>query len=180
MNSRDLSRRGHTAPMRVQLPLIDRLIDDAPDAASDRPLSATQTEEALRYAVRRDLEALLNARRRWQSWRSGYAELGTSLLGYGICDFASGAFNDPDQRNRLRAGIEWAIRTFEPRLAAVQVTLVDRGDALDTTLRLRIDAMLRTEPGPEPIAFDTLVDSATAEVQVKTNSAAPTTTPSDV
>jgi type VI secretion system protein ImpF len=170
MNSREFSRRGQGQPARVRLSLLDRLIDDAPDVLLDAPPSVTEAESALKRSVRRDLEALLNARRRWRSWDPGFSELGTSLIGYGIMDFASGAFNDPEQRDRLRASIEWAIRTFEPRLTAVRVTLVERPDALDATLRLRIDALLRTEPAPEPIAFDTFVDSSTTEVQVKANS----------
>jgi type VI secretion system protein ImpF len=147
--------------------LLDRLIDDEPDKMRDVPLSAAEAETALKISVRRDLEALLNARRRWRSWPSGFTELGASLLGYGIADFASGAFNDPQQRDWLRADIERSIRQFEPRLAAVRVTLVDRADLLDATLHLRIDAVLQSEPAPEPIAFDTLVDSATAEIFVQ-------------
>ena len=49
--------------------------------------------------------------------------------------------------------------------------LLDTDSTLDPTLRLRIEGLLRVEPAPEPIAFDTLVDPATAEVQVKPNSA---------
>ena len=37
-------------------------------------------------------------------------------------------------------------------------------DLLRTTLRLRIDALLRTDPAPEPIIFDTMVDTTTADV----------------
>jgi type VI secretion system protein ImpF len=169
MISRDLLRRRPGQGPRVQLPLLDRLMDDAPDTAHDAPLSSGEVENTLRLSVRRDLEALLNSRQRWRSWPAGYSELGTSLVGYGIPDFTSGAFNEPQQRERLCASIEWAIRTFEPRLTAVRVTLIERPDALDSTLRLRIDGILRTEPGPEPIAFDTFVDSATTEVQVKPN-----------
>jgi type VI secretion system protein ImpF len=180
MNTRSLSRRGQNQAARVQLPLLDRLIDDAPDIRNDPPLSAAEAEDVLRHSVRRDLEALLNARRRWRSWPAGFGQLGTSLIGYGISDFTSGAFNEPEQRNRLRANIEWAIRTFEPRLTAVRVTLAERPDALDTTLHLRVDAMLRTEPAPEPIVFDTLIDSSTTEVLVKANSENRTAAPNDV
>ena len=50
---------------------------------------------------------------------------------------------------------------------------------LEPVLRLRIEAMLSIEPAPEPIAFDTLVNSATAEVQVKAGSP-DMTAPADV
>jgi type VI secretion system protein ImpF len=46
--------------------------------------------------------------------------------------------------------------------------LLEPKDELEATLRLRIEGLLRVEPAPDPIAFDTLVDAATAEVVVKT------------
>lgn len=171
MNSRFGRGRGGEPVQRAQLPLLDRLIDDAPDVRQDPVMSAAEAVTVLRRSVRRDIEALLNARRRWRSWPEGYEELALSPVAYGISDFAAGAFNDPAQRDRLRLQIENMIRRFEPRLAQVRVVLLDANDTLDATLRLRIEALLRTEPAPEPIAFDTLVDAATAEVQVKANSA---------
>lgn len=163
-------RDGMQVAQRAQLPLLDRLIDDAPDVPRDPPLAAAAAVAILRRSVRRDIEALLNARRRWRSWPAGYTELAESPVGYGISDFAAGAFNDPTQRDRLRLQIEQTISRFEPRLAQVRVVLLDADNTLEATLRLRIEGLLRVEPAPEPIAFDTLVDAATAEVQVKSNS----------
>jgi type VI secretion system protein ImpF len=180
MNGRKLSRNTGSETLRAQMPLLDRLIDDAPDNLREAPLSAVDAEMALKQSVHRDLEALLNTRRRWRSWSPEFGELKTSLLAYGITDFASGAFNDPEQRDRLRGDVELAIRRFEPRLTEVRVTLVESPDTLDATLRLRIDAVLLTEPSPEPVAFDTLVDSATAEVQIKPNADSSISMPTDV
>ena len=160
--------------------LLDRLIDDAPDTLREAALTVGDAENALKNSVRRDLEALLNARRRWRSLPMRYRELPTSLLAYGISDFASGAFNDAQQRDRLRSEIEQAIRQFEPRLTGVRVTLVERNDNLDATLRLQVEAMLRTEPAPEPISFETLVNSSTSEVMVKPDAETPMTGPGDV
>jgi type VI secretion system protein ImpF len=160
-------RGGARGDARAQLPLLDRLIDDAPDIQQDPSVSAAEALAALRRSVRRDIEALLNARRRWRSWPPGYHELALSPLGYGIGDFTAGAFNDPAQRDRLRLQIEDTVQRFEPRLTQVRVILIETGNPLEATLRLRIEALLRTEPAPEPIAFDTLFDAATAEVQVR-------------
>ncbi len=171
MISRPGAGRATEPAQRVLLPLLDRLVDDAPDSERDAPLSAAEGAALLRRSVRRDLEALLNARRRWRSWPQGYRELFESPVGYGIADFAAGAFNDPARRDWLRAEIEQVIRRFEPRLAQIRVVLVDGDNTLDPTLKLRIEGMLRVEPAPEPIAFDTLVDPATAAVQVKPNTA---------
>ena len=65
-------------PPRVQLPLLDRLIDDAPEQ-HDRQAAVAPAEAlaALRRSVRRDLEALMNARRRWRSWSPALTELRT-------------------------------------------------------------------------------------------------------
>jgi type VI secretion system protein ImpF len=172
MNSRIGRDRGGAEAQRAQLPLLDRLIDDAPDTQRDAVMSAAEAVAILRRSVRRDIEALLNARRRWRSWPQGYAELAQSPVGYGIIDFAAGAFNNPEERDRLRLQIEQTIRRFEPRLAQVRVILIDAdNDTLEATLRLRIEGLLRVEPAPEPIVFDTLVDPATAEVQIKPGSA---------
>jgi type VI secretion system protein ImpF len=163
-----MSGRGGTRTTpRVQGSLLDRLIDDAPDQARDPVISAADSMVALRNSVRRDLEALLNARRRWRSWPARMRELATSPLGYGIPDFASGAFGDPSRRDELRREIEDTIRRFEPRFLSVRVHLIDSKDRLETTLRLRIEAVMHAEPAPEAVTFDTLVDPSTDEIMVR-------------
>lgn len=161
------ARRG-SSPIetRVQQSVLDRLIDDAPGEPRDLPRSAAEAMVALRRAVTRDLEALLNTRRRWRSSPPELTELSTSVLGYGIPDFSAGAFNNPKRREQLRAEIEATIRRFEPRFQQVQVTLLP-SQARDPTLRLRIEALLCAEPIPEPIAFDTMVDPVTSDIMVR-------------
>lgn len=159
--------RGAQGAPAARLSILDRLIDDEPDKLRDPPLSPAETLDALRRSVRRDLEALLNTRRRWRSWPDAYGELALSPIGYGISDFSAGAFNDPRRREWLRQDVEQSIRRFEPRLVRLRVTLMEPKDELEATLHLRIEGLLRTEPAPDPIAFDTLVDAATAEVLVK-------------
>src|SRR5205807_200155 len=129
----------------AQLSLIDRLIDDDPDKLRDPTRSPAESLDALRRSVRRDLEALLNTRRRWRSWPEGYTELGLSPLGYGISDFSSGAFNDPRRREWLRSEVEQTIRRFEPRIVRLHVTLMEPKDELEATLHLRIEGLLLTE-----------------------------------
>jgi type VI secretion system protein ImpF len=159
-----------TAPPRVQASLLDRLIDDAPDQQRDPQISAADSMVALRNSVRRDLEALLNAKRRWRSWPSQMTQLATSPVGYGIPDFASGAFGDQSRRDELRREIEDTIRRFEPRFLSVRVQLLDPKDRLETTLRLRIAAVLHAEPAPESVTFDTLVDPTTDDIVVRPGS----------
>jgi type VI secretion system protein ImpF len=109
---------------------------------------------------------LLNTRRRWRSWDPHLAELERSLVGFGLPDFASGAFNDPRRREELRLLIEACIHRFEPRIVSLKVTLVEATDKVSGTLRLRVDALLRADPAPEPIAFDTVVDLVTKNVTI--------------
>lgn len=156
---------------RAQLPLLDRLMDDAPDQERDRILSNAEVLEALRASVRRDLQSLLNARRRWRSWPPAMRELATSPVAYGLPDFAAGAFGDPARRETLRREVEETIRRFEPRFVSLKVHLVDGQDGLTGTLRLRIEALLDADPAPEPIGFDTLLDTARDEVVVRETAA---------
>ena len=161
---------GRSESVRPRLPLLDRLLDDAPQQTLDPALSAGEAVRILRRSVQRDLEALLNARRRWRSWPSNCRELKVSPVGFGIPDFTSGSVHDTRSREWLRAEVEAAIRAFEPRFSGVRVTVVETDDKLSATLRFQIEAMLRVDPAPEPIAFDTVLETATSEVTVRASS----------
>lgn len=166
-NGTAFNDRVRDAGARVQLSPLDRLLDDAPERERDRPISAGEALAVLRRAVRRDLEALLNAKRRWRSLPSDLGELPTSIAGYGLPDYTSGSMADPGAREAFRAEVERTIRRFEPRFAQVVVQLIPAENPLDPTLHLRIDGLLHADPAPEPISFDTLVDATSAEIEVK-------------
>ncbi|WP_424134232.1 type VI secretion system baseplate subunit TssE [Roseomonas chloroacetimidivorans] len=151
--------------MRVRLPLLDRLLDEAPETVRDTPPTATQAMEVLRASVRRDLEALLNARRRRWLLPENMPALTRSPLGYGIPDATSGSYAQEEAREALAREVEAVIRRFEPRLTNVSVNLRPANE-LDRTLRLRVTALLRTDPVPEPISFDTMLESVSHEVRV--------------
>jgi len=167
MRSRLPRELGRGTGVRAQMPLLDRLIDDAPDVLHDPAEYGADSVDDFRRSVQRDLEALLNARRRWRSWPDGYSELAQSPVGYGIADFAAGSFNDPRQRDLLRSRIEQTIRRFEPRLSNVRVALIDPKDPLEATIHFRITGMLLTDPAPEPISYATTIDAATTVVVVQ-------------
>ena len=167
MSGGGFAERVREAGARVQLSPLDRLLDDQPEQARDRPLSAGEALAVLRRAVRRDLEALLNAKRRWRSLPAVLEELPGSIAGYGLPDYTSGAMADAATREAFRQELEATIRRFEPRLAEVAVQLVESDNPLEPTLRLRIEGLLHAEPAPEPISFDTIVDATAAEIEVK-------------
>jgi type VI secretion system protein ImpF len=101
---------------RVRLPLLDRLLDADPSSTRDPVTTPAIALETLRAAVRRDLEALLNARRRRWPLPEKETELAASPLGYGIPDATSGASAQAHRRAELAADVERVIRRFEPRL----------------------------------------------------------------
>ena len=158
---------GRGARLRAQQPLLDRLLDADPGAVELPAPSAAEALEQLHGAVRRDLEALLNSRRRRLPLPALLPELGSSLLNYGIPDPASGAYAVPELRGALAGEIETTIRRFEPRLSKVSVVLVDETDDLSRTLRLKVDAVLRADPVPEPVSFETLLEPVTRDVTVR-------------
>ena len=165
--SRPGSTNERVGALRARLPLLDRLLDADPGAADTPPPTIAEALEQLHAAVRRDLEALLNARRRRIPLPALLTELPTSIIGYGIPDPASGAYTVPEQRAGLAGEIEATIRRFEPRLTKVSVALVDDKAGLGGTLRLKVDAVLRAEPVPEAVSFETLLEPVTRDVTVR-------------
>lgn len=155
-----------SGPPRAQLPLLDRLLDAQPGADAAVP-TAAQALEQLRAAVRRDLEALLNARRRRRPLPPLLAELPSSLVNYGIPDPVSGTYAVPELRAALTREIEATIRRFEPRLASVSVDLVDDTDGLGGVLRMKVEAVLRADPVPEQVSFETLLEPVSRDVTVR-------------
>lgn len=151
--------------LRVRLPLLDRLLDAAPEQGRDEVVGAAAALDILRASVRRDLEALLNARRRRWLLPEHLTELAASPVGYGIPDATAGSFALDKAREALAEEVAAVIRRFEPRLMNIAVQLRPGSD-LDRTLRLRVSAVLRTDPVPEPISFDTVVEAVSHEVRV--------------
>jgi type VI secretion system protein ImpF len=167
--SDDLSLTG----ARIRLPVLDRLLDSDPDAPHDPPATTQMAIETIRHAVRRDIEALLNARRGRRPLPRGLTELAVSPLGYGVPDPTAGSFTEEERRQGLATEIEATIRRFEPRLSAVRVTLArlpretSRDPLMDRTLRIKVEAVLRSDPVPEPVTFETLLRPATLDVAVR-------------
>lgn len=147
--------------------LLDRLLDDNPGVQQEPPPLPQQTLRNLHQAVRRDLEALLNTRRRCATYPPGLKELDTSLVNYGIPDFTGTSLSSPQSRAELVRVIESIIKRYEPRFKSVRVSLLDNVETLDRTLRFRIDAVVYAEPAPETVVFDSSLEPVTGNVEVK-------------
>jgi type VI secretion system protein ImpF len=147
--------------------VLDRLLDDEPGQKVERPRSTGQVLSQLRESVRRDIENLLNHRRRHWSWPAAFTELETSLVAYGIPDFTAASLTSLQSRELFRRIIQDAIRRNESRLTGVRVEFLDNAEPSDRTLRLRITGLLNVEPSPEPLQFDTRLEPVHGAIEVK-------------
>ncbi len=158
-------------PIRSDQPLVpsvlDRLLDDDPEVSSEPVKNRSQMLRELKLSVRRDIESLLNARRRNVVLPPGLSELANSLLTYGVPDFSGTGPSTDAQRNAFCRMLEGVIKQGEPRLLRVSVALAGDTDADDRTLRFRIDALLRADPSPEPVVFDSTLEPATHQFAVQ-------------
>lgn len=146
---------------RARVPLLDRLMD------ADGPGPDATTVETFRIAVRRDLERLLNARRRRRPIPAHLKELPTSLVNFGVPDPSSGTFAVPELRHALIKEIEATIRRFEPRLSGVSVNVYGDDGEYGNILKMRVEAVLDIDPAPELISFETLLEAVTRDIFVR-------------
>jgi type VI secretion system protein ImpF len=150
-----------------RLSVLDRLLDEEPQRPQDPPMSHRQALGAMRRAVGRDLENLLNTRIRCKSSPADLKELDVSLVNYGVPDFTGANLATSERRNDFRAAVEQVIRRYEPRFTAVSVTILENTERLDRTLRFRIEALMRADPDAEPVVYDSVVDPVSRNVTVK-------------
>ena len=142
----------------ITISALDRLIDLEPENRVENPLSRTQSVRLLKSAVRRDLEWLLNTRRIADPPDEGLKELNRSVYVYGLADLSTLTMAAASDRNRLVRQVLATINLFEPRLTNVRLVMVETPDAGKKDVRLRIEAMLRMDPVPEPVTFDTVIE----------------------
>jgi type VI secretion system protein ImpF len=154
-----------TADQPLVPSILDRLIDDDPEITTEPTSGRAQRLRELKQSVRRDLEWLLNTRPRGLPSSGRWPELVRSILTYGLPDF--GGAGPAGQRNRAEfcASMAQLIRQHEPRL--MDIAVVELREPDERQLQFRIDALLRVDPAPEPVVFDTLLESSTGAVVVR-------------
>jgi len=116
--------------------------------------------------VRRDLEWLLNSRRICEPPDEGLKELNHSAYVYGLPDLSALTMLASGDRNKLVRQILATINLFEPRLANVRLVMIETPDSAKKDVRLRVVAMLRMDPVPEPISFDTVIELKTGNCRL--------------
>jgi type VI secretion system protein ImpF len=152
---------------RLVSSVINRLLEGPSRGRQALLRSSGQDLRQLKLDVGRDLEDLLNTRRRCKAFPPAFRELNKSLVDYGIPDFTGLNMSVPAEREATRLEIERVIRRFEPRLKNVVVSLQTNLDKADRRLRLRITGVLRTEPVPERVVFDSDLEPSTAAIEIK-------------
>jgi type VI secretion system protein ImpF len=152
--------------IRITPSVLDRLLDDRPDETREAPANRQTSLRLLKLAVKRDLEWLLNTRLTSEVPPAGLVEVNKSLVTFGIPDFTSTAIKGPKDHELLRQDVEQAVRTFEPRLQDVEVSLEGTAE-MERSVRFRIEARLKVDPAPEPVTFDTMLHLTSGEFRVK-------------
>ena len=162
------ARRGAELDRPVQQSVLDRLVDFEPGTTSERLPTREESLAALKTSLRRDLEWLLNTRREMVDIPESLEETRRSALRYGLPDVTSLPRNGADGHARLARAVEEAITLFEPRLMRVKVTLatIAAEGASRSELRFIVEGVLRLDPSPERVVFDTVLELAKGEYQV--------------
>ena len=150
----------------ITLSVLDRLIDEDPKRRAEVPLTRAQAVRALRAAVRRDLEWLLNTRRTIDPAPDSARETARSVYHYGFSDISSRSVLSSKDHGDLVREMESAIALFEPRLKRVKVRLEPAGSG-SRTLQFSIDGLLSLDPVPEPVRFDTALELGNGQYEIK-------------
>jgi len=151
----------------VTVSVIERLIDRDPTVAAEPPLTRAQSVRQLKASLRRDLEWLLNTRRRPDAVESEFKELEQSLFNYGLPDISAMSWDSARDRSRLTRLIEKTINMFEPRVKRLKVVAAEGGAGAKHVLRFQIEGLLDMDPSPEHVSFDTVLQLSSGDIQIK-------------
>jgi len=161
----------------VRQSILDRLIgsDRVQKGGSDRgrfPRTWEESVKLLERNVLRDLEQLLNTRQVSEPAGPPHEHLAESVYNYGLLDFASLSADAAGSADRIRRLIKESIERFEPRLTDVVVVdpMKDASskekDKVMRRIRFRVEATLRTDPDPERVEFDTVLETTSKRFEV--------------
>ena len=95
-----------------------------------------------------------------------WLEIERSLFNYGLPDISSLGVRSTTDQKRLLWMIESTIANFEPRIQGPRVTM-EPVEGSARILRFQIQGLLRIDPAPERVTFDTVLELTSGEYQVK-------------
>jgi type VI secretion system protein ImpF len=143
--------------MNIQTSILDRLIDHEPGVSREKVQHQLADIRTIKQSVIRDMENLLNTRRKIFPVPEEFREVNNSLFVYGLPDFSSLNPRNPQVKQMLRRDIEQTVARFERRLKNIKVQL-EMSNKIDHMIRFRITGILNMEPLLEPVTFDTYFD----------------------
>jgi len=149
------------------LSVLDRLLDDDPDHRQERPPGASELNVQVREAIRRDVEAFLNTRRRCLPVPEEFQELHHSLVDYGVPDLIGRNLSSKRRRQQFLRDLESSLRAHDRRFKSLEITSSGDSRSLERSLHFRIDALLHAEPAPETMIFDSRIEPVSKAIEVK-------------
>lgn len=159
--------RLHASIPPPRLSVLDRLMDDEPDVTGPEALVDYHTGlAAMRKAVLRDLQWLLNARIQGHVGVDRDDPCAETVVRLGLPDITNLDLKNDNEREALRRRIADTIARFEPRLDFVSVEA--RRDEEDRgRTRFHIEGRLRVDPEPMKLSFDATVVWRNRTVEVR-------------
>jgi type VI secretion system protein ImpF len=152
------------ANIALQPSIIDRLVDQGPDASA-RGFDIRQ----LMDTVRRDLEDLLNTRCAMKADPEAFPEVADSIVLYGMPDMALVNAGTTSERDEIGRVVEAVIARHEPRLREVKASLVEGTDSVNQkAVNFHIQAKLAVDPSPE-VSFETVLELMSGHASVKSS-----------
>jgi len=146
----------------LRRPMLDRLLQ----TGEPEPRTWSESVRALKASLMRDIDWLLNTRRIAEPAPQALVELNQSVYHYGLPDVTSLSADSMETRRLLLRQVEDCLRQFEPRLASVRVSEAESKNESSRQLRFVVEGMLQLDPVPEPIVFDTVLDSSSGHFNV--------------
>jgi type VI secretion system protein ImpF len=152
----------------LALSIFDRLLDDSPEQNVEAEPNRSSLYFQVRESLKRDLEAVLNSRRRFLSPPEHMRYLDQSMLNYGLTDFTNDSVHNSDFHMMFRDHVLNVIFRLEPRLTNVDLKILENNDPFDRSLRFRIQGMmLLGENEQEEIIFNSYLDAIERSVVIE-------------
>lgn len=147
--------------------LLDRLLDDRPHKSMEASSQRLCSLADYKASIVRDLEILVNTRQSLVAGElEGFANLGGTILDYGMPDFTSRSVLDPQDRLLIQRQLEKAITVGDRRFRSVKVQLLAQQTG-QRMLTFRVDAVLRLQDISRQVSFDAVLQVNTQEYKVQ-------------